>query len=170
MLFFMRRKIGKETSKTDIGVVGAGTWYGGLSRTSRIKEDNTSVKFSDTIGQVQEKSEVELNLEYYHSLCEEFPGITFRLEDIRSAIDSNNKGQDYLGYNGSMHQVGDNFGGIGQCSIEIDVAVIERMRNDPRYETAVKSYITDSQNRFREYQAEDPERPYACLYLMTAVS
>lgn len=112
----MRRKIGKETSKTDIGVVGAGTWYGGLSRTSRIKEDNTSVKFSDTIGQVQEKSEVELNLEYYHSLCEEFPGITFRLEDIRSAIDSNNKGQDYLGYNGNFNQVGSDFGGFPHCN------------------------------------------------------
>ncbi len=126
---------------------------------AQIRNDKNFM-FSDTLTEANEKSEVELNLEYYHSLCEEFPDITFRLEDIQAAIDLNGKGQEYLGYNGSFNQVGSDFGGLGQCSIEIDVAVISRMRNDPKYEMAVKSMIKDSKDRFSTYRKEVPEQPY----------
>ena len=127
------------------------------------KEKNTTVAFSDKMSKVNEKSEAELNLEYYHSLCKEFPGITFRLDDIQTALKNDGYTLETLGYNGSFHQVGSNFGEIGQCSIEIDIAVIERMRNDPKYETSVKWKIQFSKERFGEYQTEVPEQPYTVV-------
>lgn len=129
----------------------------------KVKDTVKTASFSDKMTKVNEKSEAELNLEYYHSLCKEFPGITFRLEDIQTTIKMNESGKLSLGYNGSLHQVGSNFGEIGQCSIEIDVAVIERMRNDPKYETSVKWNIQFSKERFGEYQTEIPEQPYTVV-------
>ena len=126
----------------------------------KVKDTVKTASFSDKMTKVNEKSEAELNLEYYHSLCKEFPGITFRLEDIKTALELNNSGKEYIGYNGSMHQVGSNFGAIGQCSIEIDIAVIERMRTDPKYEQSVKWHIQFSKERFGEYQTEIPEQLY----------
>lgn len=123
-------------------------------------ERNTSVDFSNEISKINEKSEADLNIEYYHSLCKEYPGITFRLEDIQTALKLNESGKEYIGYNGSMHQVGSNFGAIGQCSIEIDVAVIEKMRNDPKYEQSVKWHIQFSKEKFGEYQTEIPGEPF----------
>ena len=125
----------------------------------QVKEEKT-VAFSEKMSKANEKSEVELNLEYYHSLCKEFSGITFRLEDIKTALTLNESGKEYIGYNGSMHQVGSDFGAIGQCSIEIDVAVIEKMRTDPKYEQSVKWHIQFSKERFGEYQTEIPEQPF----------
>ena len=103
----------------DLSAITINSAISGLN-SAPIKTENTSVSFSDKISKVNEKSEAELNLEYYHSLCKEFPGITFRLEDIKTALELNNSGKEYIGYNGSMHQVGSNFGAIGQCSIEIE--------------------------------------------------
>ena len=37
-------------------------------------KEGKSVAFSDKMSSVNEKSEMELNLDYYHSLCKEFPG------------------------------------------------------------------------------------------------
>ena len=130
---------------------------------THVKEKNTTVAFSDKMSKVNEKSEAELNLEYYHSLCKEFPGITFRLDDIKTALKNDGYTLETLGYNGSFHQVGSNFGEIGQCSIQIDIAVIERMRNDPQYETSVKWNIQFSKERFGEYQTEVPEQPYTVV-------
>ena len=146
----------------DLSAITINSAISGLKSAS-IKTENTSVSFSDKMSKVNEKSEAELNLEYYHSLCKEFPGITFRLEDIQTNIKMNESGKPSLGYNGSLHQVGSNFGEIGQCSIEIDVAVIERMRNDPKYETSVKWNIQFSKERFGEYQTEIPEQPYTVV-------
>ena len=128
----------------------------------QVKEEKT-VAFSEKMSKANEKSEVELNLEYYHSLCKEFSGITFRLEDIKTALILNESGKEYIGYNGSMHQVGSDFGAIGQCSIEIDVAVIEKMRTDPKYEQSVKWHIQFSKERFGEYQTEIPEQPFTFI-------
>lgn len=128
-----------------------------------IKDELSSISFSDKMSKVNEKSEAELNLEYYHSLCKEFPGITFRLDDIQTALKNDGYTLETLGYNGSFHQVGSNFGEIGQCSIQIDIAVIERMRNDPKYETSVKWNIQFSKERFGEYQTEVPEQPYTVV-------
>ena len=60
-------------------------------------------------------------LGYYYKLCKEFPNISFRLDDRETALKDTSK--IWLGYNGSMNQVGDNFGGIGQCSISLDISV-----------------------------------------------
>ena len=130
-----------------------------------VNDNTKTISFSDKMSKVNEKSEVELNLEYYHSLCKEFPGITFRLEDIQTALKQNAMGKISLGYNGSMHQVGENFAGIGQCSIEIDISVISRMRTDKNYETAAKWMIKDSRDRFPEYMTEVPEEPYVAVCL-----
>ena len=131
---------------------------------NQIKEGE-SVAFPDKMSKINEKSEVELNLEYYHSLCKEFPGATFRLDDIQTALKMNGYTLETLGYNGSFHQVGSNFGAIGQCSIQIDIAVIEKMRTDPKYETSAKWKIGDSIARFGEYQTEVPEEPYTVVCL-----
>ncbi len=146
----------------NISAFGSNTIANGYNSTT-VNDNTKTISFSDKMSKVNEKSEVELNLEYYHSLCKEFPGITFRLEDIQTTIKMNESGKTSLGYNGSLHQVGSNFGEIGQCSIEIDVAVIERMRNDPKYETSVKWNIQFSKERFGEYQTEIPEQPYTVV-------
>ncbi len=130
----------------------------------QIKEEK-NVAFSDKMSNANEKSEMELNLDYYHSLCKEFPGATFRLDDIQTALKMNGYTLETLGYNGSFHQVGSNFGAIGQCSIQIDIAVIEKMRTDPKYETSAKWKIGDSIARFGEYQTEVPEEPYTVVCL-----
>ncbi len=128
-------------------------------------KEGKSVAFSDKMSSANEKLEMELNLDYYHSLCKEFPGATFRLDDIQTALKMNGYTLETLGYNGSFHQVGSNFGAIGQCSIQIDIAVIEKMRTDPKYETSAKWKIGDSIARFGEYQTEVPEEPYTVVCL-----
>lgn len=130
-----------------------------------VNDNTKTISFSDKMSKVNEKSEVELNLEYYHSLCKEFPGATFRLDDIQTALKNNGYTLESLGYNGSFHQIGSNFGEIGQCSIQIDIAVIEKMRTDPKYETAARWKIGDSIARFGEYQTEVPEEPYTVVCL-----
>lgn len=130
-----------------------------------VNDNTKTISFSDKMSKVNEKSEVELNLEYYHSLCKEFPGATFRLDDIQTALKMNGYTLETLGYNGSFHQVGSNFGAIGQCSIQIDIAVIEKMRTDSKYEMSAKWMIGDSIARFGEYQTEVPEEPYTVVCL-----
>ncbi len=130
-----------------------------------VNDNTKTISFSEKMSKVNEKSEVELNLEYYHSLCKEFPGATFRLDDIQTALKNNGYTLESLGYNGSFHQIGSNFGEIGQCSIQIDIAVIEKMRTDPKYETAARWKIGDSIARFGEYQTEVPEEPYTVVCL-----
>ncbi len=132
---------------------------------ANVKDIVKTVSFSDKVSKVNEKSEVELNLEYYHSLCKEFPGVTFRLDDAQTALKTGGYTLETLGYNGSFHQVGSNFGEIGQCSIQIDISVIEKMRMDPQYEIAAKWKISDSITRFGEYQTEVPEEPYTVVCL-----
>ena len=148
----------------NISAFGSNTIVNGYNSTT-VNDNTKTISFSDKMSKVNEKSEVELNLEYYHSLCKEFPGITFRLGDMETALKQNAMGKISLGYNGSMHQVGENFAGIGQCSIEIDVSVISRMRTDKNYETAAKWYIKDSRERFSEYMTEVPEEPYVAVCL-----
>lgn len=130
-----------------------------------VNDNTKTISFSEKMSKVNEKSEVELNLEYYHSLCKEFLGATFRLDDIQTALKNNGYTLESLGYNGSFHQIGSNFGEIGQCSIQIDIAVIEKMRTDPKYEMAARWKIGDSIARFGEYQTEVPEEPYTVVCL-----
>lgn len=98
-------------------------------------------------------SSVDPDLQYYKELCAEFPSITFRLDDV-SAYKNFSEGDVYLGYNNSMNQVGDNFGKIGQSSIEIDIAVIRRMKEDPSYEREVRWTIKDISDRYGSMEAD----------------
>lgn len=148
----------------NISAFGSNTIANGYNSTT-VNDNTKTISFSDKMSKINEKSEVELNLEYYHSLCKEFPGATFRLDDIQTALKNNGYTLESLGYNGSFHQIGSNFGEIGQCSIQIDIAVIEKMRTDPKYETAVRWKIGDSIARFGEYQTEVPEEPYTVVCL-----
>lgn len=132
---------------------------------ANVKDTEKTNLFSEKMSKVDEKSEVELNLEYYHSLCKEFPGVTFRLDDAQTALKTGGYTLESLGYNGSFHQVGSNFGSLGQCSIQIDISVIEKMRMDPQYEMSAKWKISDSIARFGEYQSEVPEEPYTVVRL-----
>ena len=147
-----------------ISAFSSNTIANGYNSTT-VNDNTKTISFSEKMSKVNEKSEVELNLEYYHSLCKEFPGATFRLDDIQTALKNNGYTLESLGYNGSFHQIGSNFGEIGQCSIQIDIAVIEKMRTDPKYETAARWKIGDSIARFGEYQTEVPEEPYTVVCL-----
>ena len=85
-----------------------------------------------------EKSMTNDPLTFYKELCGNYPDISFRLEDY--ATGSNVSGY-FLGYNNSMNQVGENFGEMGQCSIQIDVSVIKKMMQDQQYAENVHGWI-----------------------------
>ena len=101
-------------------------------------------------------------LKYYNQLCEQYPNVTFRLDDMETA---SNHSDVYLGYNNSMNQVGDHFGAAGQCSINIDVAVIRHMMSDARYE----NQVTDEINYTIEHYASYEEDTKACGMQYTSV-
>lgn len=108
------------------------------------------------------KSEIE----YYNALCDLYPDITFRLDDMASAMSFNsNDGCPYLGYNNSMNQIGSNFGEINQYSISIDISVIRNMQRDPAYEASVLDTIQDTQARYSNYQSRAKEQGmfYFCV-------
>ena len=64
----------------NISAFGSNTIANGYNSTT-VNDNTKTISFSEKMSKVNEKSEVELNLEYYHSLCKEFPGITFRLRE-----------------------------------------------------------------------------------------
>ena len=97
-------------------------------------------------------------LDYYHGLCKKYPDITFRLNDMEDAIQ---KGRN-TGYNNSLNQVGENYGAIGQCSISLDVKVIENMMNDPNYARGVNHWIEYIQNDYSLF--EDESKQLGCSY------
>lgn len=147
-----------------ITTISAGNIVGNKTKI-RSNNEKTVDHFLDMKVKTVEKTEDELNLDYYSSLCKEYPEASFRLDDVRTAKKMNGYTLDTIGYNGSFHQEGSNFGAIGHCSIQIDIAVIEKMRTDPKYEMAAKWKISDSIARFGEYQTEVPEEPYTIVRL-----
>ena len=88
-------------------------------------------------------------LDYYNTLCAQYPNVTFRLDDMETA---SNQSDVYLGYNNSMNQVGSNFGAVGQCSIRIDASVIRHMMSDARYENQVKDEINYTIDHYASYE------------------
>lgn len=98
-------------------------------------------------------------LSYYQKLCKEFDGGSFRLDDLQET--SKHADDVYLGYNNSFNQSGNNFGNMGQCSISLDVSVIERMKNDPNYEERIKGMIRDSYTRYSQYEANAVQDGYS---------
>ena len=99
--------------------------------------------FSNTINNTSDPI-----LDYYHDLCSKYPDVSFRLDDVRTGMINGR----CLGYKDSMNQVGDNFGCAGQCSISIDVKVIENMMQDSSYEISAKGWIEDSISRYSQYE------------------
>lgn len=85
-----------------------------------------------------EESKMNDPIAYYKQWCSEYPDISFRLTDYENG--TNAKGYN-LGYNNSMNQVGNNFGELYQCSVEIDISVIRKMMNDPTFESNTKNYF-----------------------------
>lgn len=98
-------------------------------------------------------------LEYYRNLVKEFPEVTFRLGDRENGFLPGHPNVG-IGYNNSMNQIGENFGELGQCSIEIDVAVIRKMQSDPDYELRIKSLIRDSINNYPVYESWAKQEDY----------
>lgn len=90
-------------------------------------------------------------LSYYRKLCKKFPNVSFRLEDQETSLKNPNK--ICLGYNGSMNQVGDNFGGVGHCSINMDISVIRKMQADTEYEQAVLSAIRQMEKNYSQIES-----------------
>lgn len=112
--------------------------------------------------EVKQNSSADPILEYYHNLCEQYPDITFRLSDHEACLQTENRS---IGYKNSLHQVGDNFGAIGQCSIAIEINVIKRMMEDPAYENVAKAWIEESQEKYSQYESETK----ACGMIYTSV-
>lgn len=90
-------------------------------------------------------------LAYYKQLCSKYPNISFRLDDYFNG--TNAKGYN-LGYKNSMNQVGENFGEMGQCSIEIDISVIEKMMQDPKYEQQANGWIQAFEQNYAGHAAD----------------
>lgn len=109
------------------------------------KADKTQSIFSAKM-ETQEESVPSEPLAYYRKLCEQFPNISFRLVDEETAAKHPDK--ICLGYNGSMNQVGTNFGGVGHCSINLDISVIRNMQNDPEYAEDVISRIKSTEKMY----------------------
>lgn len=85
---------------------------------------------------------------YYDALCREFPEITFRLGDSSDRVE----GEYGTGYQGSSHQRGNGFSMPGQCSIEIDYKVIEKMMSDETYAAKVKGIIQNLESNYSTYE------------------
>ena len=120
------------------------------------KTGNADANFSSDLEAV---SEVMTPLQYYQNLCSEFPDITFRLNDKQTALESGSKG--CLGYLNSMNQIGDNFGEAGQCSISIDISVIEKMMKDSNYEEKIKYIIGGTKSMYSQYEAQAQSEGYS---------
>lgn len=120
------------------------------------KTGNADTNFSSDLEAV---SEVMTPLQYYQNLCSEFPDITFRLKDKQTALESG--GKMYLGYLNSMNQIGDNFGEAGQCSISIDISVIEKMMKDSNYEEKIKYIIGGTKGMYSQYEARAQSEGYS---------
>lgn len=115
---------------------------------SKTKTESNSRVFTEPVP--QNNAETISPLEYYKNLCKDYPDITFRLNDRETDLRLGN--QVAFGYNGSLNQVGEGFGKPGQCSIDIDVAVIRHMQSDEAYETRIRAMIEDSRNKYSFYE------------------
>lgn len=118
----------------DIGKLGNQLMYHKHSKSVNKRNEVFSIRTEPA-----ESTVLEDPIVYYKKLCKEFPDITFRLDDKETALMDTSK--ICLGYNGSMNQVGNNFSGIGQCSISIDIEVIRNMQKDSEYAQNVRGMI-----------------------------
>ena len=113
--------------------------------TYSTKDKDSSIVEEPVMVEKEEKSGTVSELETYKQLCSMFPDVTFRLSD---------KTSQYSFYENGMHQVGQNFGGHGQCSIDIDISVIRRMQMDEEYAFHVRGYVETIERNYSEYEAQ----------------
>ncbi|MBR5635673.1 MAG: hypothetical protein IKW81_01935 [Pseudobutyrivibrio sp.] len=138
-----------------------------------MQYNNASSLISKTEAQFkitsQSSSSGDAVLDYYHNLCSNFPDMSFRLSDKEEELKHMNDRRPYFGYNDSLNQVGDNYSELGQISIDIDVAVIRKMQNDPSFEEEVLATIENIKTYHVAYQQEaiNSGMPYMdyCLQL-----
>ncbi|WP_090171394.1 DUF6033 family protein [Pseudobutyrivibrio sp. 49] len=141
---------------------------------------NTSMQYNNASGLIskteaqfkitsQSSSSGDAVFDYYHNLCSKFPDMSFRLSDREEELKHMNDRRPYFGYNDSLNQVGDNYSKLGQISIDIDVAVIRKMQNDPSFEEKVLATIGNIKTYHVAYQQEaiNSGMPYMdyCLQL-----
>ena len=119
-----------------------------VSENTIISMTSTSKKASPVRTENAFSQSIQSPLDYYNTLCKDYPDVTFRLDDIRTGQE---KGWG-LGYNNSLNQRGTDFGMAGRCSINIDIAVIERMQKDPKYEQQIKGIIASSRKNYSSYE------------------
>ena len=113
-----------------------------------IQDYNEAAK-TGSVDSVQQSTSDPI-LDYYHQLCSQYPDVTFRLDDVETG---RQRGRG-LGYKDSMNQVGDNFGSVGQCSISIDVKVIEHMMEDSKYAAVAGVWIEESIKNYSLYEED----------------
>ncbi|SDI52933.1 hypothetical protein SAMN05421493_11735 [Pseudobutyrivibrio sp. 49] len=114
----------------------------------------TYSKTSKVDSQISISSEESITsdpLAYYKDLCSKYPHISFRLEDYATGA---NVSGCFLGYNNSMNQVGENFGEMGQCSIQIDVSVIKKMMQDQQYAENVHGWIQSFEQNYGSHATD----------------
>lgn len=97
-------------------------------------------------------------LAYYKQLCSKYPNISFRLTDY---VNGTNASGYNLGYNNSMNQVGENFGAMGQCSIEIDISVVEKMMKDTKYAEHANGWIQAFEQNYNGHAVDVASAGYS---------
>ncbi|MCM1256327.1 MAG: DUF6033 family protein [Roseburia sp.] len=131
-------EVGKLNTTVDYSIFG------------KKADKNLSVFSAKT--ETQEESVPSDPVAYYKKLCQQFPNISFRLVDEETS--AKNPGKVCLGYNGSMNQVGTNFGGVGHCSINLDISIIRKMQKDPEYEYGMISRIKQTENMYPSIESD----------------
>lgn len=149
--------------------MGIGT-IGGFAFTDKLYSYNTSVKkntstenkvgstrvFEVTSDKKNEQTDPVMDL--YKSICEKYPDVSFRLDDQAARLDYEKKNGTnccpYLGYNNSSNQVGDNFGKMSQKSVEIDVSVLQKSLDDPKYFDEFMFYLDEglTDSKYNEWK------------------
>lgn len=125
---------------------------------SKINIDSSSTNI------VEKHGSSDSIMDMYKSICEKYPDVTFRLDDMSACTKYYDKnGQDaypYMGYNGSMNQVGENFGEMYQKSVEIDCAVLERCMKDLDYKSDFEFYLDNKISRYDVFRQEALQAGY----------
>lgn len=119
---------------------------------------------ADRVDDSKTNNQPDSIMDMYRSICEKYPDVTFRLDDMAACTEYYDKnGQNaypYMGYKGSMNQVGENFGEMQQKSVEIDRAVLERCMKDPNYKADFEFYLEDKISRYDMFRREAMQDGY----------
>ena len=141
-----------------MNLAAVSTSYNNISIYTRKATDESTTSFSIN-GSSHDSDSI---LDCYHELCNNFPNVSFRLEDFETGSKMPSE-PPYLGYNNSFNQVGDNFGFPGQCSLTIDKKVIEKMQKDTVYKEIVYSRIANLERQQIGFQQHAQREGMSCF-------